>query len=109
MEERRVGLSGGGGAGKAWGRRKYGAREGGWGSAAGAVCLHSTAELCLHDREIYIRAEDIVDDQSSVTTSCSKNCRLLKTQWGLGSGDHVEVVEWLELVCVCANVLRWLS
>ena len=26
-----------------------------------------------------------------------------------GWGDHGEVVEWLELVCVCANVLCWLS
>jgi len=24
-------------------------------------------------------------------------------------GDHGEVVEWLELVCMCANVLYWLS
>jgi len=24
-------------------------------------------------------------------------------------GDHGEVVEWLELVCMCANVLCWLS
>jgi len=24
-------------------------------------------------------------------------------------GDHGEVVEWLELLCMCANVLRWLS
>jgi len=23
--------------------------------------------------------------------------------------DHGEVVEWLELVCICANVLCWLS
>jgi len=24
-------------------------------------------------------------------------------------GEHGEVVEWLELVCACANVLCWLS
>jgi len=24
-------------------------------------------------------------------------------------GDHGEVVEWFELVCMCANVLCWLS
>jgi len=24
-------------------------------------------------------------------------------------GDHVEVIEWLELVCMSANVLCWLS
>jgi len=24
-------------------------------------------------------------------------------------GDHDEVVEWLEIVCMCANVLCWLS
>ena len=24
-------------------------------------------------------------------------------------GDHGKVVEWLELVCMCANVLCWLS
>ena len=34
---------------------------------------------------------------------------LVETQWGWGLGDHGEVGEWLELVCVCANVLCWLS
>jgi len=33
----------------------------------------------------------------------------VETQWGWGLGVHCEVVEWLELVCVCANVLCWLS
>jgi len=32
-----------------------------------------------------------------------------ETQWEYGLGDTGEVVEWLELVCVCANVLCWLS
>jgi len=31
------------------------------------------------------------------------------TQWGKGIGDHGEVLEWLEIVCVLANVLCWLS
>jgi len=39
MEEGGVGLGGGGGAGGARGRRGHAAREGGWGSAAGAVRL----------------------------------------------------------------------
>jgi len=39
IEEGGVGLGGGGGVGMAWGRRGHGAREGGWGSAAGAVRL----------------------------------------------------------------------
>jgi len=33
----------------------------------------------------------------------------VETQWGQGLKDHGEVVEWLELVCVYANVLCWLS
>jgi len=33
----------------------------------------------------------------------------VETQSGWGMGDHGEVVEWLEPVCVCANVLCWLS
>jgi len=37
MEEGGVALGGGGGAGVARGRRGHGAREGGWGSAAGAL------------------------------------------------------------------------
>jgi len=39
MEEGGVSLGGGGGAGVARGRRGHGAREGGWGSAAGAARL----------------------------------------------------------------------
>jgi len=39
MEEGRVGLGCGGGAGVARGRRGHGAREGGWGSAPGPVRL----------------------------------------------------------------------
>ena len=39
MEEGEVGLGGGGGAGVARGRRGHGAREDGWGSAAGTVGL----------------------------------------------------------------------
>jgi len=39
MEEGGVSLGGGGGAGVARGRRGHGAREGGWGSGAGAVRL----------------------------------------------------------------------
>jgi len=35
--------------------------------------------------------------------------QFVETQWGYGMGDHGEVVEWLELVCMCANVLCWLS
>ena len=33
----------------------------------------------------------------------------VETQWGKGLGDHGDVFEWLELVCVCANVLCWFS
>ena len=33
----------------------------------------------------------------------------METQWGWGMGDHGEMVEWLELECMCANVLCWLS
>jgi len=33
----------------------------------------------------------------------------VKVQWERDMGDHGEVIEWLQLVCACANVLRWMS